>query len=183
MAVKDDTIRDAKFNLREEVISAGSKIYPKEEMERFKFCLQCGKCTGGCPSGRRTNWRIRKIFEEVSLGQKEEVFSDEGLWMCTTCYTCQERCPHGIHTTDMVRVIRNLAVKSGHMKEPHRKTCLTFFTYGHAVPINEEMKGVRKKMGMDEMPPTAQGSPEALKEVNTLVEKTGFKKMVEDVKK
>ena len=123
MTLKEDVIRGVTSNFRDEVINAGSKIYQKEHLEKFKLCMQCGKCAGGCPSGRRTSWRIRKIFEETSLGLKEKVFSDESLWNCTTCYTCQERCPRGIRTTDIVRAIRNLAVKSGYIKDAHKKVC------------------------------------------------------------
>lgn len=183
MALKEEVIKGVTFNFRDEVINTGSKIYPKEEFERFKLCLQCGKCTGGCPAGRRTAWRIRKIFEETSTGQKEKVFSDDSLWNCTTCYTCQERCPRGIPTTDVIRVIRNLAAKSGNMKPAHRKTSQNLLTYGHAVPINDETKEARKKLGLTEMPPTVQGVPECLQEIVVILDKTGFKKLIEGEKK
>jgi heterodisulfide reductase subunit C len=182
LTIKEEVIRDITFNFRDEVINAGSKIFQKEDLERFKLCIQCGNCAGGCPSGRRTSWRIRKIFEETSLGLKEKVFSDESLWNCTTCYTCQERCPRGIHTTDIVRVIRNLAVKSGYMRSRHKKVCEIFLMQGHAVPINDEIKEIRKKLGLNEVPPTVLSYPEGFKEVLKLLEKTGFKMIVEEAK-
>lgn len=175
---KEDFIDNVTFNFRDEVVRTGSKIFPKEHQERLKLCLQCGKCVGGCPSGRRTALRIRKIFEEVQLGLREKVFSDESLWNCTTCYTCQERCPRGIPTTDLVRAIRNLAVKFGCIKNRHRKVCEIFLKYGHAVPINDEIRIIRKNLGLAEIPPTVLGFPEGLMEVLNLAEETGFKKMV-----
>ena len=182
LASKQEAMRGVTSNFRDEIINAGSKIYQKEELERFKLCIQCGKCTGSCPSGKRTSWRIRKIFEETSLGLREKVLLDESLWNCTTCYTCQERCPRGVPTTDIVRVIRNLAVNSGFMKDAHKNICRIFFAQGHAVAINDEIKEVRKKLGLNELPPTVLSYPEGLKEVRTLLEKTGFKIIVEEVK-
>lgn len=161
------------------VIESGTRIFPKEEVKRFSLCMQCGKCVGSCPSGKRTAWRIRKIFRETQLGLREKVTFDENLWNCTTCYTCQERCPRGIHTTDIVRIIRNLAVRSGHMKSNHKRVCQILFRYGHTVPLNDDIRMVRKELGLDEIPPTVHSYPEGLKEILTLFEKTGFRKMVE----
>lgn len=183
LALRADVIRNVTFDFANEVIKSGSKIFPREELERFKMCIQCGKCTGGCPSGRRTAWRVRKILEDTRLGLKEKVFADDDLWNCTTCYTCQERCPRGVHATDIVRIIRNLAVKNGHMKNRHRRVCEIFFRYGHLVPINDEMMKVRKELGLAEIPPTVLSYAEELKGVLKLVEDTGFKKIVEGNKK
>lgn len=180
MASKAKVVRSVTFDFADEVITSGSRIFPREELERFRTCMQCGKCVGSCPSGRITAWRIRKIFEETRLGLKEEVFSDDGLWNCTTCYTCQERCPRGIDTTDIVRIIRNLAVKNGYIKNAHRRVCEVLFRYGHAVPVNDETRKVRKDLGLAEVPPTVHSYPEGLKEVLKIIEETGFKKMVEE---
>ena len=168
----------ANLDFYNEVIESGARIFPKEDLKRFSLCMQCGKCVGSCPSGRKTAWRIRKIFRETRLGLREKVLLDENLWNCTTCYTCQERCPRGIHTTDIVRIIRNLAVRNGHMKSNHKRVCQIFFRYGHAVPVSDEIRNVRKELGLDEVPPTIHSYPEGLKEILTLIEETGFTKMV-----
>jgi heterodisulfide reductase subunit C len=169
------------MDLVNQVIETGSHIFPKEDLKNFVLCIQCGKCVGGCPSGRRTAWRIRKTFRETLLGLKDKVFSDENLWNCTTCYTCQERCPRDVHTTDIVRILRNLAVRNGNMKSNHKKVCQIFFKYGHAVPLNEKISKTRKDLGLAEFPPTVQNYSEGLKEVMDLVDKTGFRKMVEEI--
>lgn len=177
-----DVVSDVTFTLNNEIIKSGSRIFPREELERFNMCIQCGACVGSCPSGRRTAWHIRMAFEEILLGikVKEEVLSDDDLWNCTTCYTCQERCPRGVHTTDIVRIIRNLAVKYGYIKSSHRRVCEILFRYGHAVPVNDEIRKIRKDLGLAEVPPTVHSYPERLEEVLKLFEETGFKKMVEE---
>jgi len=183
LALKEDVVRNITSEFTNEVIESGLRIFDKEELEPFRACIQCGKCVGGCPSGRRTAWRIRMIFKKTQLGLKEEVFSDPDLWDCTTCYTCQERCPRNVHTTDMVRIIRNLAFKYGYARDNHLKVCEILFKYGHAVPINEENKMARKDLGLSEIPPTVHSYPEGLSEVLNLVNETGFKKMVETAKR
>jgi len=183
LAPRAYVIRNVTFDFLDEVIQGGSKVFPKEELERLRMCMQCGKCVGSCSSGRITAWRIRKIFRETHLGLKEAVISGDNLWNCTTCYTCQERCPRGIPTTDIVKIIRNLAVKHGYIKNNHRRICEIFLRYGHAVPVNDEMRKVRKDLGLAEVPPTVHSYPKSLEEVLKLVEETGFKKIVEGTAK
>ena len=166
-------------NFINEIINYGSKIFPAIDLETLKICIQCGKCTGGCPSGRRVAWNIRRLFRGVYLGLKEEVLSDERLWDCTTCYTCQERCPRNVKTTDFVRIIRNLAVRSGYMKQNHKQVCSLVLSYGHAVPINDDIKKIRKDLGLPEIPPTAYAYKNELDEVVRLMKETGFDKLIE----
>ncbi|WXG40239.1 MAG: hypothetical protein WED07_05360 [Candidatus Freyarchaeum deiterrae] len=86
-------------------------------------------------------------------------------------------------TTDVVRVIRNIAFRNGIANPKHLATCGYLFRFGHGVPINDDTKAVRKKIGLDELPATVHKYPEGLKEVNTIVEETGFKKVVDDAQK
>ncbi len=168
-------VRDTEF--QDEIIETGEKIIPG--IEKVRTCIQCGNCVGGCPSGRRTAWRIKTLFQKAMIGLKEEVLDSDDLWCCTTCYTCQERCPRGISTTDTVRVIRNVAFREGYAKKNHLFVCSLLFKFGHAVPVNDPTKELRKKLGLGELPPTVHSFPEGLKEVNVICEKTGFKEIWE----
>lgn len=176
--LKRQTIQKRDKDFVNEVIELGSTIFPKENMVTLRACLQCGTCTGSCPSGRRTAWRIRQIFLRTITGLREEALSSDDLWNCTTCYTCQERCPRKVRSTDIVRVLRNIAVKEGRIRPEHLKVCELFFKYGHAVPINDEVKATRKRLALSELPPTVHMYPEALKEVLALVDEKGFRALV-----
>lgn len=176
--LKKQTIQKSDKGFVNEVIDLGSKIFPKEDMITLRACLQCGTCTGSCPSGRRTAWRIRQIFLKTLSGLRDEALSTDDLWNCTTCYTCQERCPRKVKSTDIVRVLRNLAVKEGHMRPEHIRVCELFFKHGHAVPINEDTKAARRRLALSELPPTVHMYPEALKEVLVLVDDRGFRALV-----
>lgn len=167
---------DSKFI--KEIIEYGRKFFG-DDVEKIKTCIQCGTCTGGCPSARRTAWRTRMLFRKCQMGMKEEALSGEELWDCTTCYTCQERCVRGIPTTDLVRIIRNLAFAEGKgLQKAHIFVATLLPRFGHAVPINDETKEVRKQVGLGEIPPTVHSYPEGLKEVNKILEETGFDKKV-----
>lgn len=170
-----DVITSTMPKFIDDIIELGSKVFPKTYIENLKTCVQCGRCVGSCPSARKTPWRVREVLEKARSGLEEEILSDNNLWNCTTCYTCQERCPRKVHTTDIVRIVRNLAVKHGYIMEAHRRVCENLFNYGHAVPINNEIKKVRLELGLAENPPTVHSYPESLKEILKLIEKTGFK--------
>lgn len=177
--LKRQTLSEGESDFINEVIEQGSRIFPKDDMITLRACIQCGTCTGSCPSGRRTAWRTRQIFLKAITGLRKDALSSEDLWNCTTCYTCQERCPRKVKTTDIVRALRNLAVREGYMRQDHVRVCQLVFRHGHAVPINDDVKAIRKRLGLSEIPPTVHQYPEALKEVTGILDETGFRALVE----
>ena len=147
-------------------------------IETVKHCFQCGTCSGGCPSGRRTPYKVRQIVRKCLLGLKEEVITDDALWMCTTCYTCQERCPRSVKIVEIIKKARNVAAHAGYMAKPHKMTGLNVIKTGHGVPINDAAKSLRVKIGLPEVPPTTHAYPEALEEVQKLCKITAFDDLI-----
>ena len=147
-------------------------------IETVDHCFQCGTCGGGCPSGRRTPYRVRQIVRKCLLGLREEVVSDPALWMCTTCYTCQERCPRSVKIVDIIKMARNEAAKAGYMADAHKATGSYVIKFGHGVPINDKTKDLRKAIGLDELPPTVHSFPEALEEVQKICAACEFDKLI-----
>ena len=164
----NDSNRDPDFTA--EFIDAG--------IETVKHCFQCGTCSGGCPSGRRTPYKVRQIVRKCLLGLKEEVISDESLWMCTTCYTCQERCLRSVKIVEIIKKARNIAAHAGYMAKAHKMTGVFVLNTGHAVPINDNVKALRSKIGLPEVPPTTHAYPEALAEVQKLCKITAFDELI-----
>ena len=147
-------------------------------IETVDHCFQCGTCGGGCPSGRRTPYRVRQIVRKCLLGLKDEVISDPALWMCTTCYTCQERCPRSVKIVDIIKMARNVAAHAGYMAPAHKATGSFVVKTGHGVPINDATKALRKEIGLDEVPPTTHAFPEALEEVQKICQACEFDKLI-----
>lgn len=164
------TRADIDEDFKQEIMDAGA--------ESVAICFQCGTCTGACPSGRRTPYRIRGVVRRAVMGLKEDVISDDSIWMCTTCYECQERCPRGIKIVDIVKIIRNQAAAAGFMAPAHKMTGLFVTKTGHGVPINDATMALRKSVGLNELPPTTHQFPEALEEVQTIIKATGFDNLI-----
>jgi len=163
-----DANRDPEFTA--EFIDAG--------IETVKHCFQCGTCGGGCPSGRRTPYKVRQIVRKCLLGLKEEVITDDALWMCTTCYTCQERCPRSVKIVEIIKKARNVAAHAGYMAKPHKMTGVFVINTGHAVPINDGAKALRTKIGLSEVPATTHADAGALEEVQKLCKITAFDELI-----
>ena len=144
-----------------------------------KLCFQCGTCTAGCPSGQETAYRTRKVMRMAQLGLKDELLNGDDIWQCTTCYTCEERCPRGVPIVDVVLAIRNIAVQEGKMYDAHKKTATNLVKYGHAVDAKDAIADVREQIGLARVPPTVLANPEAKAQLDKILELTGFNKIVE----
>ena len=84
--------------------------------EKLKVCYACGVCTAGCPvSEVSEDFDPRKIIRMVLMGMKERVLSSDFIWYCTQCFTCSGHCPQNVKFTDIMRVLRDMAVKEGHV--------------------------------------------------------------------
>jgi heterodisulfide reductase subunit C2 len=164
------TRADIDPNFKQAVMDAGA--------ESVAICFQCGTCTGACPSGRRTPYRIRQLVRRAVMGLKDDVISDDTIWMCTTCYECQERCPRGIKIVDVVKIVRNYAAQAGYMAPAHKMTGSFVIKTGHGVPINDATQELRKRVGLDQLPPTTHTFPEALEEVQKITKAAGFDKLI-----
>jgi len=140
-------------------------------------CMHCGTCTGSCPSGRHTGLNTRRLIRDARKN-RAAVLSDDALWLCTTCYTCQERCPRGIPITDAILELRRLAVREGFMLPEHRRVSEMVLEYGHAVPLDEETKKKREELGLDPIPETVQKYPEALEGLKILLKTCKFDELV-----
>jgi len=112
------------------------------------------------------------------MGFRDAVLSDKDLWLCTTCYTCLERCPRGVDPTDVIIALRNMAVEAGHMLDQHKTVAGLFVKYGHAVPTNEANQKLRASLGLSETPPTTHMFKDALHEIQEIVKKTKFDKLI-----
>ncbi|WAC07425.1 MAG: (Fe-S)-binding protein [Thermodesulfobacteriota bacterium] len=83
--------------------------------ERLFPCIQCGKCTGGCPIALVCKtFNVRRILNEVLYTEGEEVAHNKDyLWNCSACGTCMSRCPKGVDPMEMVLTLRSVLVEDG----------------------------------------------------------------------
>ncbi|HEY3356994.1 MAG TPA: 4Fe-4S dicluster domain-containing protein [Polyangia bacterium] len=81
--------------------------------DRLRDCIQCGTCSGSCPVSYAMDHPPRKLFAMIRAGMREDVLSSESLWLCTSCYSCTERCPKGIGCTDIMYALKRIAMSEG----------------------------------------------------------------------
>jgi heterodisulfide reductase subunit C len=80
--------------------------------ENIRRCFACGTCAAGCPvTDVDSEYNCRRIIRQILFGMREEVLSSPLIWMCLVCYRCYVRCPQKVNFTDIMRVLRYLAVK------------------------------------------------------------------------
>jgi heterodisulfide reductase subunit C len=88
----------------------------------FKRCFSCGTCTASCPvSEIDERFNPRLFIRQALLGEKKKLLSSELLWYCTQCYTCFARCPQDVRFTDVMSVLRDMAVEQGYVPKDMRE--------------------------------------------------------------
>ncbi|WFN37029.1 CoB--CoM heterodisulfide reductase subunit C [Methanomicrobium antiquum] len=134
------------------------------------MCYQCGTCTGSCPSAPRSSYRIRVFMRRAVLGLEEEALTDPDLWLCTTCYSCTDRCPRDIAPTDVIMAMRNLAFKRDIVPRNFLQTVQLIYKTGHGVPNNDVNRAAREKLGLPRNPPTTDSYPEYLDGIRKIMD-------------
>ncbi len=84
--------------------------------EHIRRCYSCGTCTASCPVREVTErYNPRRIIHMALLGLREPVLSSDFIWLCSTCYSCYERCPQDVRITELMHAIKNVAVRHGYI--------------------------------------------------------------------
>ncbi len=138
--------------------------------EDLTACFQCAKCSGGCPVSDKVNIQIHEVMRMLLFGL-EEVLETDMIWLCTTCYTCQERCPQGIHITDILFGLKNMAYKRGIAPQGYIVAAKGLYETGR---LYEPTDWEREDLDLDEVPAFD------IKEVRKMLDKTGLLKLQED---
>jgi heterodisulfide reductase subunit C len=84
------------------------KILEEIDGKTLNYCFSCGICTAGCPSAKVTDskYNPRRILHQAVL----EGSMGAEVWLCTNCYTCQERCPTKTRVGDIISLMRRIYV-------------------------------------------------------------------------
>jgi len=131
-----------------------SEAVAKADGEKISICFQCGTCTATCPICRfDKTYNPRLILRETLLGLRETVLTSDVIWLCASCYSCTERCPRGVRPAEVIRAIRNLAVREGHVHPFYRMQGSAIATLGRIFKEDEFINEMRANMGLPPLPP------------------------------
>ncbi len=88
--------------------------------EAAAACIQCGTCSGACPTVRDMDSSPREILAFVRAGYRDRVLNSNTIWMCASCYACYAQCPKEIKITDFMYKLKQIAMREGY-KNPDAK--------------------------------------------------------------
>ena len=81
--------------------------------DELNACFACSTCTAACPIANIWTYKPHQLIRMIILGMREEVLSSDEIWLCLTCFQCQERCPQKVRVTDIFFDCKNLAAEEG----------------------------------------------------------------------
>jgi len=100
-------------------------LYKKENLIK---CLQCGRCTAGCPAAKVfSDYSPREIVRRAQECTADELAKDPLIWLCGQCYTCNSRCPRNNTPASIILDARNKAFKEGWAPEELSEKASLFF--------------------------------------------------------
>ena len=104
--VETITIREAKTFVDEVAAEPGG--------EKINECIQCGVCSGSCPTVEWWEYPPRKIIAMIRAGKRDKVLSSASAFNCVTCYMCTVRCPRGIKPSQLIHAVEAIAEREGY---------------------------------------------------------------------
>lgn len=148
--MKEDTAAQDQI-LEETPLDSGfaGEVAAEPGGEAIRRCYACGTCTASCPV-RRVNplFNPRKILRMVILGMRDQVLDEPFVWLCATCYSCQERCPQGVRISDIMRALKNIALRMGKMPDVVPVQIKLLREKGTLYPLDEFDNKKRGKAGL-----------------------------------
>lgn len=87
------------------------EVYEVPGGERIKDCIQCGTCSGACPVSWAMEETPRRLFAMIRAGMRDQVLDSTTIWTCASCYKCTVRCPQEIKITDIMYILKRMAIR------------------------------------------------------------------------
>jgi succinate dehydrogenase / fumarate reductase, iron-sulfur subunit len=137
------------------VSQAETNVIHKEAL-----CINCGCCVSECnsmeadpeflgPAALAKGMRfVGDARDQATVERLEEYNSEHGIWDCTRCYFCQERCPKGVDPRDAIAKLGAESIKLGIDKDMGAKHANWFVTSAKTTGWLRETELVPKTQGV-----------------------------------
>ena len=138
-------------------------VIPQERMNvihKEALCINCGCCVSECnamesspefrgPQALAKGMRFVGDPRDGATVERLEDYSDEhGIWECTRCYFCNERCPKGVDPRDAIAKLGAEAVKEGIDRDMGAKHAKWFIKSAETTGWLRETELVPKTQGI-----------------------------------
>jgi heterodisulfide reductase subunit C len=151
------------LNFKEEVFEL-----PDIDLKSLKYCFQCSTCTASCPVADAMDIMPHQIMRMLALGLKDKILKCNAIWLCVTCYNCQERCPQNVKITDILFALKNLASNLGEYPQGMSSFAKSIYKLGRSIEITDFNEDDREDL---ELPPV---EPFDLEGVKKIFDRTGI---------
>jgi succinate dehydrogenase / fumarate reductase iron-sulfur subunit len=129
-------------------------------IHKESLCIMCGCCVSECnsmesdpdflgPAALAKGMRFVGDPRDGATIERLELLSEEhGIWDCTRCYFCNERCPKGVDPRDAIAKLGAEAMKNGIDRDMGAKHAKWFVTSAKTTGWLRETELVPKTQGM-----------------------------------
>ena len=145
--------------MTEDITHKQTGLHPDREFAqqldhaKLSACLMCRTCTAVCPITRLNDSFNPFRFVRLALfGYVEEVLESGLIWLCTSCYACHEKCPHGVKIPDLMTALKNHGLKTGYAPREVRLQVDIIKDNGRIYPIDEFDNKKRGKLRLPSLP-------------------------------
>src|ERR687891_809422 len=129
-------------------------------IHKESLCINCGCCVSECnsmesdpdflgPAALAKGMRfVGDARDGATVERLEDYNSDNGIWDCTRCYFCQERCPKGVDPRDAIAKLGAEAMEEGIDSDMGAKHARWFVTSAKTTGWLRETELVPKTQGV-----------------------------------
>jgi succinate dehydrogenase / fumarate reductase iron-sulfur subunit len=124
------------------------------------LCIMCGCCVSECnsmesdpeflgPAALAKGFRFVGDARDQTAAERLDKLNDEhGIWDCTRCYFCNERCPKGVDPRDAIAKLGAESIKEGIDHDMGAKHAKWFVTSAKTTGWLRETELVPKTQGI-----------------------------------
>jgi succinate dehydrogenase / fumarate reductase iron-sulfur subunit len=137
-------------------------------------CISCGLCLMDCesyvinpeflgPAALAKAYRYADDPRDATVKQRLGDYSQaNGVWECTHCYMCVDRCPKGVAPLDQILKLRRMAVEAGFTNNAGTRHALAFAESVRDSGRLNELTLLPKSVGLFNIPAQLRALPTAL---------------------
>jgi succinate dehydrogenase / fumarate reductase iron-sulfur subunit len=129
-------------------------------IHKESLCINCGACVSECnameasplflgPQALAKAYRFAgDPRDAATIDRLEDVNGEHGIWECTRCYYCTERCPKGVDPRDAIAKLGAEAMKAGIDRDMGAKHARWFVKSAETTGWLRETELVPKTQGL-----------------------------------